>query len=254
MKKSNLFLKLIAILLLSVVLSSCQSSGSGSGDSTSDAGSQIDDGEAPDRVNLDSVTVLSFQSIEIVWQTGSDNIAVSGYDIYRNETNIASVNSADTIFTDTDLDPETLYCYEITAYDAAGNQSPASSQLCETTLEDSACGYEGLDLTLSDLVFPSTVNDGSSEDGSVAYQGTFNDVATPRMLTRVYTGSSIITSYSFNAPTISNCRIRFVGVIPSDVSGSGNVYFKLVDSSLSGSNIWDDKGVSNEISAAVTIK
>jgi hypothetical protein len=76
---------------------------------------------------------------------------------------------------------------------------------------------EGLPLTISDLSFPTTVTGGSSYDGSVAYQGSFEDIANPRMFLKIpFSGGIALTSVA-SAPTASNCRIHFKGIIPDDL-------------------------------------
>jgi chitodextrinase len=63
-------------------------------------------------------------SIGIGWTASSDNVAVTGYKIYRGGTLVGS--SASTSFTDNNLTPNTSYIYTVAAYDAAGNTSAQS--------------------------------------------------------------------------------------------------------------------------------
>jgi chitodextrinase len=69
-------------------------------------------------------TAISPSEIDLAWQSSTDNIAVSGYNIYRNGAQIgtASTNSYD----DTGLSPQTNYTYNISAYDEVGNNSAES--------------------------------------------------------------------------------------------------------------------------------
>ena len=115
------------------------------------------------------------------------------------------------------------------------------------------CGYSGLPLTISDVDFPSDATSGSIQTGSVAYQGTFSEIESPMMLTRVYAGSSTLTTSTSPAPTASDCRISFSSLIPSGISGSGVTFFKMIDQNLDGDD-WDDKGVSNEASTDLNIQ
>jgi RHS repeat-associated protein len=66
------------------------------------------------------------------WNTSTDNIGVTTYDIYRNETLYNSVSTTNA--TITGLTPGTTYAFTVKAKDAAGNISAASTALNVTTL------------------------------------------------------------------------------------------------------------------------
>lgn len=63
----------------------------------------------------------SLTAIDLTWKASADNVAVTGYKVYRNNVQIgtAVTNS----YTDIGLIPNTLYNYSVTAYDAVGNMS-----------------------------------------------------------------------------------------------------------------------------------
>jgi fibronectin type 3 domain-containing protein len=78
-------------------------------------------------------TAISHERIDMVWGSSSDNIGVTGYRIYRDGAAID--NTVATSYSDTGgLTHNTPYCYEVTALDAAGNESPKSNQSCKNTL------------------------------------------------------------------------------------------------------------------------
>jgi len=81
--------------------------------------------------NLAAAAISSSQ-INLSWNASTDNIGVSGYQIFRDNTLIATVNS--TSYGDTGLTASTVYSYSIKAIDAAGNVSAASSVVSVTTL------------------------------------------------------------------------------------------------------------------------
>lgn len=72
--------------------------------------------------------------INLVWTPSTDNVAVAGYEVYRNGNKIVTVGSAK--FNDTGLVPLTKYAYQVVAFDTAGNRSALSSILYVTTLAD----------------------------------------------------------------------------------------------------------------------
>ncbi|WP_224249391.1 lamin tail domain-containing protein [Hyalangium gracile] len=81
-------------------------------------------------------TVASGSEIELSWQAATDNVGVTGYQVYRS-TNGSSFSlvgtSSTTGFADLGLSGGTTYWYRVTATDAAGNESPASATVSATT-------------------------------------------------------------------------------------------------------------------------
>ncbi|MCG8633433.1 MAG: DNRLRE domain-containing protein [Desulfobacterales bacterium] len=80
--------------------------------------------------------------IDLSWTGAEDNIAVVGYRVFRNGSEITTLSG--TSYSDTGLAPETAYTYEVVAFDAAGNPGPASTALAVSTLAT----------TTETLVFP----------------------------------------------------------------------------------------------------
>lgn len=70
-------------------------------------------------------------SATVSWTASTDNVAVAGYDVYRNNVLVGS--TATTSYTDTSLSPNTTYSYTIKAKDAVPNVSAASAVLTVTT-------------------------------------------------------------------------------------------------------------------------
>ena len=69
-------------------------------------------------------------SVLLAWSASSDNIAVTGYEVFRNGSKIATVTQLG--YTDPSVTSSTTYTYYIKAFDAAGNRSVASTQLSVT--------------------------------------------------------------------------------------------------------------------------
>ncbi|YCK41011.1 discoidin domain-containing protein [Actinomadura sp. ATCC 39365] len=69
--------------------------------------------------------------IRLTWTAATDNVGVTGYDVYANNALRGSV--AGNVLTYTDTQPGTLtVSYQVRARDAAGNQSPASNTVTRT--------------------------------------------------------------------------------------------------------------------------
>ena len=70
-------------------------------------------------------------SIALTWSASSDDVAVTGYGLYRNGTQVATSSTTSGIFAG--LACNTNYTLAIDAYDAAGNHSAKSTLLVSTT-------------------------------------------------------------------------------------------------------------------------
>jgi chitodextrinase len=73
-------------------------------------------------------------STNLSWSGATDNVAVTGYDVYRGTTLLASVTT--TTYTATGLTASTAYTFTIRAKDAAGNISLDSNVVSVTTLSN----------------------------------------------------------------------------------------------------------------------
>ena len=83
---------------------------------------------APTGVTVSSATA---SSVSLTWTASSDNVGVTGYDVYRDGTLAGTSTVAS--FTDTGLTASTAYTYTVKAFDAAGNVSTASAAVTGTT-------------------------------------------------------------------------------------------------------------------------
>ena len=79
-------------------------------------------------------TILALTSFKLNWSASTDNVGVTGYDVYQNGVKINPSNITTTSFNVTGLLPATLYNYTIKAKDAAGNESSFCNPLDVTTL------------------------------------------------------------------------------------------------------------------------
>lgn len=80
--------------------------------------------------NLRSTGVTS-ASVSLAWNPSTDNVAVTGYNLYRGTTLLTTVTG--TTHTDTGLTANTAYTYTVRAKDAAGNLSAPSEAVTATT-------------------------------------------------------------------------------------------------------------------------
>jgi len=92
-------------------------------------------------------------SVSLAWNASTDNVGVTGYEVYRSTTLVATVTTPS--YTVTGLTANTTYSFSVKAKDAAGNKSASSSTLAATT--NSAAPVRS-DLYLSEYVEGSSNN------------------------------------------------------------------------------------------------
>ncbi|GAA1601190.1 glycoside hydrolase family 9 protein [Catellatospora bangladeshensis] len=102
-------------------------------DATTDylVGGQPVDTAAPTVPANPRVTGTTQNSVALAWDASTDNVGVTGYDVYRGTTLLGT--AATTSYTDSGLTPATAYQYTVRARDAAGNVSAASAAVTGTT-------------------------------------------------------------------------------------------------------------------------
>jgi exo-1,4-beta-D-glucosaminidase len=94
------------------------------------AGPGTPDTEAPTVPANPHTTNVSSASVSLAWDASTDNVGVTGYDIYRDGA--ARGTATGTAFTDS-VAPATSYTYTVRAHDAAGNNSGFSTPVTVTT-------------------------------------------------------------------------------------------------------------------------
>ncbi len=99
--------------------------------STGSGGDPGGDTQAPTTPAGLTVTGTTASSASLSWSPSSDNVGVTGYDVYRGGQLAGTATG--TSFTDTGLAASTAYTYTVKARDAAGNVSAASSPVTATT-------------------------------------------------------------------------------------------------------------------------
>ncbi|EAY31575.1 M14 family zinc carboxypeptidase [Microscilla marina] len=79
-----------------------------------------------------ATTGVTANSVGLTWSVASDNVGVTGYEIYQGGNLLATVNA--TTYTAAGLAANTSYTFAVKAKDAAGNTSAASNSVDATTL------------------------------------------------------------------------------------------------------------------------
>ncbi|MEU7832577.1 glycosyl hydrolase family 18 protein [Nonomuraea sp. NPDC049129] len=132
--------------------------------------------------NLRSTGTTS-SSVSLAWDAATDNVGVTGYDVYRGSTRVTTVTG--TSYTDSGLAAATSYTYTVRARDAAGNVSAAGNSVTATT--PGGTGAPG-------------------QPGTPSVTGT--------------TGSSIALSWGASSGTVTGYRVYEGSTVKATVTGT----------------------------------
>ena len=88
------------------------------------------DTDPPTEPVISGTTALSSATVRITWSASTDDVGVTGYDIFRSDaggpfTAVGSTTGA-TSFVDPTVQPDADYAYKVDAFDAAGHHSSRS--------------------------------------------------------------------------------------------------------------------------------
>jgi len=126
------------------------------------------------------------------WSGATDNVAVTGYDVFRGSTLLGSTSS--TTFSVIGLTASTTYSFSVKAKDAAGNLSLSSNLVSVTTLAPV------LDTTLPTA--PTLTATGTTQTNTnLSWSGATDNVAVTGY--DVYQGASLIASVATTSYTVS---------------------------------------------------
>ncbi|MBS1577913.1 MAG: fibronectin type III domain-containing protein [Bacteroidetes bacterium] len=128
------------------------------------------DTQAPSAPASLSTSVLTQSSVNLSWVASTDNIAVTGYDIYRNGAKINSSLVTTTMYSVTGLSAATAYQFYVNAKDAAGNTS-ANSNTVSVTTPDTQAPTAPTALLYSNLTFGSLTLNWTASTDNVAVTG-----------------------------------------------------------------------------------
>jgi chitodextrinase len=139
------------------------------------------------------------------WTAATDNVAVTGYDVYQGAVLIGSTTTA-TTFAVTGLTASTAYAFSVKAKDAAANISAASNVVNVTTLAatDTTAPSAPTSLTASGTTQTTTnlswtaATDNVSVTGYDVYQGAALIGSTTTATTFAVTGLTASTAYTFS--------------------------------------------------------
>jgi len=170
----------------------------------------VPDTTAPTAATLSAAGTTS-TSTNLSWTGATDNVGVTGYDVYQGTTLKASVTT--TSYAVTGLTASTSYTFYVVAKDAAGNVSPASNTVSVTTTATTltyctAAATNTVDERIGKVVFGTISNTSTGTAGyenftalsTNAVRGTANTITiTPTWTSTVYSeGYAVFIDYNQN--------------------------------------------------------
>ncbi len=75
----------------------------------------------------------STQQVNLSWNASTDNVGVTGYTVYRNDSALGAVSGTTLAYTDNTVASLTSYSYAVDAFDGGGNHSTQSTPASVTT-------------------------------------------------------------------------------------------------------------------------
>ncbi len=104
-------------------------------DYTVNVGGDPGDTQAPTAPSGLAASNVAQTTLTLNWTASTDNVGVTGYDVFQGATNLGAVSG--TTYNVTGLTAGTAYTFSVKAKDAAGNESAASNTLNVTTAQAS---------------------------------------------------------------------------------------------------------------------
>ena len=148
-----------------------------------------------------SASGTTLTSTTLSWSGATDNVAVTGYDVYQD--GVFKTSTASTTLAVTGLSSSTTYAFYVQAKDAAGNISVASNTASVTTLTPDTTAPTAPTLSASGTTTTTTnlswsgASDNVAVTGYNVYRGGVLLGSTTTATTYAVTGLTASTSYTF---------------------------------------------------------
>lgn len=162
-----------------------------------------------------TATAASSARINLAWHASTDSVGVTGYKIYRNggATPLATVSGSTLTYADVQVSAGATYSYQVSAVDAAGNESAKSATAsastpaaADTTPPTVPTGLKSTSVTASSVSLSWTGSTDSGGSGLAGYHVYRNGVliASPSSTTYNDTGLAAGTSYTYSVSAYDN--------------------------------------------------
>jgi glucose/arabinose dehydrogenase len=172
------------------------------------------DTQPPSAPGMPTLVGKTATSVTISWPASTDNVAVAGYDVFRDGQLSASVDAKTLQATVSGLSPNTQYGFYVNARDTSGNNSQPSPTLQVTTDSSGdtqpptapgnlhSTGVTSTSISLAWNAATDNVGVTGYNVYSVAANGTLSQVGSSTGLSTVISGRSPSTAYTFVAKAV----------------------------------------------------
>ena len=128
------------------------------------------DTQAPSAPTSLASSNITQTSVALSWNASTDNVGVTGYEVFQGNTSLGTVTGTSTNITG--LSPATTYSFKVRAFDAASNNSSYSNTVNVTTQSNTVtyCDTQGNNSSYEwiDLVRLNNLNNVTGNDGGYA--------------------------------------------------------------------------------------
>jgi hypothetical protein len=156
--------------------------------------------------------------VKLTWAASTDNVGVTGYDVFRNNAKITTVSGSTLTYTDAVADTLTA-SYYVEAHDAAGNESTASNTVTRTGSGGNQTNL-GLNKPIDGSAYTFTYAPANANDGDVTTY--FEGSSYPSTLTEHLGANADITSVvvKLNPSTAWGARTQTIAVLGREQSAT----------------------------------
>ncbi|MDG2194645.1 MAG: endonuclease [Polaribacter sp.] len=186
------------------------------------------DAQAPSVPTALTTSNITTSSITLSWTASTDNVAVTGYDVFVD--GVLTQQTTSTSATFSELTPGTTYSFTVLAKDLVNNKSAQSTAKNETTLTDTEAPTVPTNLTVSNttdtsltLTWTASTDNTSVTGYDVFIDGVYNATATTT--THTVTGLTASTTYSATVLAkdgAANASAQTTAVNGTTTDGSSN--------------------------------
>jgi fibronectin type 3 domain-containing protein len=199
--------------------------------------------------NLTAVAV-NYAQVDLNWSAATPGSGtITGYQIHRNGTLLATVNAPATSYSDTTVSPDTTYSYSVTTIDSNQLTSPAVSTSATTPALVPPSAPDNVQATT-----PSTTQVNLSWTASVAGTGSLTGYQIQRNGTLVATVTTDTTSYSDSGLNPGTTYSYVIIVIDSlDQTGASTAISKTTPFTLEDWNTALANVIHSDVTQSVTL-
>ncbi|WP_088322931.1 endonuclease [Polaribacter tangerinus] len=162
------------------------------------------DNEAPTTPTNVTVNNIDFSSFNITWLAATDNVGVTGYDVFINNT--LALKTTTTSATISNLSPGTQYSVQILAKDLVNNKSQKSSPLITQTLKDTEAPTKPTNIiirNITDTSFTITWQASTDNHKVDSYSVYINNVLSRKVTNTSYTVTNLQPNTNYNCQILA---------------------------------------------------